>query len=129
EDLEQVEVMIAEHKFKLWVMDTPEKRQEGMMFLLNSDFKDNEGMIFVFPRPEPQRFWMMNTLVDLDIAYVGRDMRILNVYTMKSRDIESDYSSWGPSKIVIEVRAGLFKKLNITRGTLVKVPPSLKADR
>lgn len=127
-DLKKARVTIDGNKFDLWVMDTFSKRMEGMMFVENSDFKDSEGMIFVFPRPDYQRFWMKNTLVPLDIAYVGSDMRILNTYTMKALDTTTDYSSWGRAGIVIEVRAGLFRKLGIGRGDRVEIPKGLKAD-
>lgn len=126
-DLKMVDVKIDKHKFRMWVMDTNDKRMEGMMFVENGDFKDNEGMIFVFPEPEFQRFWMRNTLVPLDIAYVGSNLRILNTYTMKPLDETTDYSSYGKSGIVIEVRGGLFKRLGIGRGMAVTLPEGLKA--
>ncbi len=127
DDLERVKLKIGEHEFNAWVMDTYLKRMEGMMFLENSDFKDNDAMIFVFKEAEPQRFWMKNTLVPLDIAYCSADKKILNTYTMKALDIDTDYSSAGPSKYVIEFRAGIFKKLEIKAGMKVEIPDKVKA--
>jgi uncharacterized protein len=126
-ELKKAKVTIDGQKFNLWVMDSYSKRQEGMMFVENTDFKDDEGMIFLFKNPDYQRFWMMNTLVPLDIAYVGTDNRILNTYTMRALDTVTDYSSWGRSGIVIEVRAGLFRKLGIGQKDLVELPKDLKA--
>ena len=127
-DLEQAEVKWKDHVFKLWVMDTESKRMEGMMFLKDSDFKDDEGMIFVFDREEPRRFWMRNTLVELDIAYCRGDGTVLNGYTMKRLDETTDYSSRGAAKFVIELRAGTMKKLGITAGTRFLIPPGLKSQ-
>lgn len=127
DDLKKAEIKIDDHKFSLWVMDTYGKRQEGMMFVENSDFKDNEGMIFIFKEPEYQKFWMRNTLVPLDIAYVSPSRRIINTYTMKAFDETTDYSSFGVSDVVIELRAGTFKKLNIGRSSKVTLPKDLKA--
>lgn len=127
DDLKKAEIKIDDHKFSLWVMDTFAKRQEGMMFVENSDFKDNEGMIFLFKEPEYQRFWMRNTLVPLDIAYVSPSRRIINTYTMKAFDETTDYSSFGTSDVVIELRAGTFKKLGIGRSSKVTLPKDLKA--
>lgn len=127
DDLKKAEIKIDDHKFSLWVMDTFAKRQEGMMFVENSDFKDNEGMIFLFKEPEYQRFWMRNTLVPLDIAYVSPSRRIINTYTMQAFDETTDYSSFGESDVVIELRAGTFKRLNIGRSSRVTLPKDLKA--
>lgn len=126
-DLETAKVKIGKHEFTMWIMDTYDKRMEGMMFLENKDFKDSEGMIFVFPSAEPQRFWMKNTLVPLDIAYVGARRTILNTYTMRPLDTTSDYSSAGNSQWVLEFRAGLFKKLGIKAGDKVEIPANVKA--
>lgn len=127
DDLKKAEIKIDDHKFSLWVMDTFNKRQEGMMFLENSDFKDNEGMIFLFKEPEYQRFWMRNTLVPLDIAYVSPSRKIINTYTMKALDEVTDYSSFGVADVVIELRAGTMRKLSIGRTSRVTLPANLKA--
>lgn len=126
-DLKKAEIKIDDHKFSLWVMDTYDKRMEGMMFVENSDFKDNEGMIFLFKEPEYQRFWMRNTLVPLDIAYVSKDRRINSTYTMKALDEVGDYSSFAPSDVVIELRAGMMRKLSIGRSSRVTLPAGLTA--
>lgn len=126
-DLKKAEIKIDDHKFSLWVMDTYDKRMEGMMFVENSDFKDNEGMVFLFKEPEYQRFWMRNTLVPLDIAYVSKDRKINSTYTMKALDEVGDYSSFAPADVVIELRAGMFRKLSIGRTSRVTLPAGLVA--
>ncbi len=126
-DLEVVEVTMGEHKFKMWVMDTDSKRMEGMMFLENKDFKDDEGMLFVFPGTATRNFWMKNTLVPLDIAYISREKKVLNTYTMAALDTTTPYPSKGGAMYVIEVRAGLFEKLKIGKGTVCTFPATVKA--
>ncbi len=126
-DLEQVDVTMGEHKFKMWVMDTDSKRMEGMMFLENKDFKDDEGMLFVFPGLATRNFWMKNTLVPLDIAYLNREKKVLNTYTMAALDTTTPYPSKGGAMYVIEVRAGLFEKLKIGKGTVCTFPATVKA--
>jgi uncharacterized protein len=124
-DLEVVEVKIDGHPFRLWLMDTFAKRQEGMMFLQNSDFKDDQGMIFVFPDSARRNFWMKNTLVPLDIAYINSNKTILNVLTMKALDIDTPYESRGAAMYVIEVRAGIFGKLGIGANDKVEIPATV----
>lgn len=127
--LQRVKCVVDEHKFNLWVMDSDAKRSEGMMHLKKEDFKDDEGMIFAFPNEGdfPRRFWMRNTLVDLDICYCNSDGTINSTYTMKALDEITDYSSKKPSMYVIELRAGTLKKLEIKEGMKFKIPEEVVA--
>ncbi|MBS1715279.1 MAG: DUF192 domain-containing protein [Armatimonadetes bacterium] len=125
DNLEQAEVSVDGHKFRLWVMDTDAKRSEGMMFLENKDFKDDEGMVFAFGQEAQRRFWMRNTLVDLDVCYCDKSGKVLNTYTMKAHDETTDYSSAGPSQFVIELRAGTVKKRGIKDGSGFQIPKSV----
>ena len=50
-DLQVVELKLGtklQHKFSTWVMDTDDKRNEGMMFLEDQDVSKTQAMIFVF---------------------------------------------------------------------------------
>ncbi len=116
---------VDKHTFHLWVMDTDPKREEGMMWLVNSDFKDDDGMIFVFMSEDSRRFWMRNTLVDLDVDYCDKTGKILNDYTMKAHDETTDYSSKGSAMYVIELKAGILKKLGIKPGMKWEIPESV----
>jgi len=129
-DLKVVELKLGKelkHKFKCWVMDTDLKRQEGMMFLQDIDVAKDQGMIFVFKKAEVQNFWMMNTFIQLDIAYIDAEGTIVKTYTMKPRDITTNYSSVKPAKFVLEVVGGTFKKQGIKAGQKVTIPKDLKA--
>lgn len=115
------------HQMTAWVMDTNMKRAEGMMFVKENDFTEKQAMIFVFRYPQILSFWMRNTHVDLDIAYVDGAGRIVKTYTMKAFDETTDYSSKLNAMFAIEVKAGLFKKLGIEAGDFVQIPSSVKA--
>ena len=59
------------------VADTPQKQEKGLMFV--KDLPENKGMLFVFNQEEEQAFWMKNTLIDLDIVFIGPDKRVTSV--------------------------------------------------
>lgn len=135
-DLEIVELKInveteaeakKELKFKCWVMDTFLKRQEGMMFLEKQDVSDKQGMIFAFNLASKQSFWMKNTYIPLDIAYLDANGKIVKTYTMRALDTYTDYTSVKPAKYVLEVNKGVFKKLGIKVGMTFELPKELKA--
>lgn len=129
-DLQVVELKLGtklQHKFTTWVMDTDDKRSEGMMFLEDQDVAKNQAMIFVFKNEQLLSFWMMNTLIPLDIAYVDEDGLIVKTYTMRARDTISDYGSRTPAKYAIEFKSGTFKRLGIKTGQKVEIPDKVKA--
>lgn len=129
-DLKVAELKLGKelkHKFKCWIMDTDPKRAEGMMFLANIDVAKDQGMIFVFKKAEVQSFWMKNTYIQLDIAYIDADGTIVKTYTMQPLDTFTNYGSIKPAKFVLEVKGGTFKKQGIEVGQKVEIPKDLKA--
>jgi uncharacterized membrane protein (UPF0127 family) len=108
-------------------MDTPTKRNEGMMFLRDKEVKLSEGMIFVFAEPQPLSFWMKNTYIPLDIAFIDKSGKILNVAQMKPLD-ESGTPSKGDALYVLEMKKGAFKKYGVKAGQKLAIPKSVKAS-
>lgn len=126
DELEQVKIKIGKNEFNCWVMDTNEKRMEGMMFLEAQDFTEKDSMIFVFPEADERSFWMQNTLVDLDIAYVSPKHTIISIHTMIAHD-ETGVPSNGKAMYAIEFKARLLKKLGIKPGMKVEIPEKVVA--
>lgn len=114
---------------KLWIMDDESKRQEGMMFLHNNEVKDNEGMIFLFPEVQKltgnYAFWMKNTILPLDIDYISKDKKILNVGKGVSFS-EAPVKPAGDYFYVIEVKQGLSARFGLTPGAKAEISNDLK---
>ncbi len=55
----------------------PADHQQGLMF--RTELAPDRGMLFVFPQPAQQTFWMYQTLIPLDIIWVDRSHRIVFV--------------------------------------------------
>lgn len=119
--LQKIPLKIGSHTLKVWVMDTDAKREEGMMFLKDKQVKASEGMLFVFPYAAPLSFWMKNTLIPLDVAYLGADKRIINIAQMKARD-ETPVLSEAPAQYALEVKKGTLERWAVQDGTLAVFP-------
>lgn len=104
------------HTFRVEVAATPEDQRKGLMFRTN--MAPNEGMIFPNSVPERRSFWMHNTVIPLDIIYIGPDRRILNIMHGEPYDDRSLPSS-GPVINVLELNAGRSAELGIAAGDLV----------
>lgn len=96
------------------VADTPEQRQQGLMWRKNME--ENHGMLFIMEKEEQQGFYMRNTYIPLDILFVKADKTILNIHhktvTLNDRTLLSD----GVAKYVVEVNGGYCQKHGIVEG-------------
>ena len=75
-------------------------------------------MIFPNSPPQPRSFWMKNTVMPLDIIYIGPDRRVLNIVRGEPYSTES-LPSAGPVVNVLELVAGRSEQLGIKPGDLV----------
>ena len=127
-ELKKTTISIQGKKLSVWLMDTPTKRNEGMMFLKSPDVKIDQGMLFVFAYSQPLSFWMKNTLIPLDIAYIDSKGKILNTEQMKPLDESGNTPSKGEALYALEMKKGAFKKFGIHAGQKVVIPKSVKAN-
>ena len=104
---------------QLWVevAEDEKSRTQGLMY--RRQMPGDEGMLFVFEYPQSLSFWMKNTYLPLDIAFVARDGRILNILYMKPLDESQRYISQDPALYAIEANAGWFQQNGIKAGDKV----------
>ena len=108
------------HNITAEVAQTPQERATGLMF--REAMANTHGMLFVFERPEQQCFWMKNTLIALDVAFVADDGTIVNIEHMKPRTLDSHCSS-RPVRMVLEMNDGWFSKRGVAAGFRLKGEP------
>ena len=128
ENLETTTIKTPGGDLKLWVMDTEPKRAEGMMMLRDNEVKENEGMIFLFPKVQEMKgnyaFWMHNTILPLDIDYISKDKKVLNIGKGVSFS-EAPVKPTGDYFYVIEVKQGLSAKFGLKPGAKVNISSDL----
>ncbi len=99
------------------IADTREDITQGMMY--RTQMAENRGMLFLMEDTKIQSFWMLNTLIPLDIIFLGEDRRIINIAAdTPPKSIES-VSSTAPARYVLEVNGGYAAKKGLQPGDLV----------
>ena len=63
-------------------------RQEYSIGLSGRHTLGDRGMIFAYAREGRTPFWMKNTHVDLSIAFIGADFRIVEIREMEAESLE-----------------------------------------
>jgi len=95
------------------VASTPEERERGLMY--REELPDGTGMLFVFPDSRERSFWMQNTFVPLDIAYMDVNYTIVSILAMQPLD-PSLHPSGAPAMYALEVPQGWFEAHGIEVG-------------
>jgi hypothetical protein len=111
-------IIIAEAPLLVETAQTDADRQRGLMF--RERLPADQGMLFVFPVSQIQSFWMRNTFIPLDIAFISSAGVIVDIQYMKPVDESILYTSRAPALYALEVNAGWFAKHDIQVGAQVK---------
>ena len=102
------------------IADTEELRSLGLMY--REDIPQDYGMLFIFPTPGIRSFWMKNTYIPLDIAFIDSEERIIDILTMEPciNDPCPTYMIYKPFKYALEVKSGFFERYGFSEGAKIK---------
>ena len=104
---------------------TGPEQEQGLMF--RSRMGDDQGMLFVYPKPQLITMWMRNTYISLDMVFIGADGRIGRVEENTEPLSERVIASGELAQSVLELKAGTARRLGLMRGDKVTAP-SLKTS-
>ena len=114
----------ASLKIRAEVASTPDARTRGLMG--RRSLAEDAGMLFVFPTPVQAGFWMKDTLIPLDIAFISKGY-VVEIDTMQPcRTAKCPVTTpaigydWA-----LEVSVGTFHRAGITAGAVVDTEPRL----
>ena len=96
---------------------TPDARACGLSN--RQSLPQNQGMLFIYPAPQPLVFWMKDTLIPLSIAFIDKTGRIVSIQKMTPVQTETRYRSPRPAPFALEVNQGWFEKQKIQVGSKV----------
>ena len=99
------------------VARSPAQREHGLMDrpVLDAD----AGMIFLFEEAAPHAFWMKNTLIPLDLVFIGDDGRVAAI--VGRQPLSHEASDGGvASRYVLEVNLGWARSHGVKPGDPVR---------
>lgn len=107
-----VKPMIVNGKFLL--VEVCSNRRERERGLQDRRYLSNDrGMLFVFREEKILRFWMKDTYIPLDVAFINAKKEIIDIQTMQPDGGRRIHSSAGKAEYALEVNAGWFEKNKI----------------
>jgi uncharacterized membrane protein (UPF0127 family) len=122
QSLPKIRLNAGIHNIDAELARTPEQRQIGLMH--RPSMAANDGMLFVFEGLAERCFWMKNTLIPLQTAFVADDGSIVNIVDMAPQTLNS-HCSQKPVRYVLEMNAGWFSKRGLKPGSRLKgLPPA-----
>lgn len=99
----------------LFIASTPEQRAQGLMFV--ESLGEFEGMYFGYSSPVGLVMWMKNTLVPLDMLFIGPDGAVANIARDAQPLSTTRIGSGGPAIGVLELNAGFASRWRVSPGT------------
>ncbi|MEO5587713.1 MAG: DUF192 domain-containing protein [Novosphingobium sp.] len=106
-------------RFRVEVAQTGAQQERGLMF--RTAMGADEGMIFPFNPARPDvAFWMKNTVLPLDIVFIGPDGRILNIAANATPYSLAPIPAAGVTAAVLELNSGRATQLGIVPGDKVE---------
>lgn len=115
--LELVPLRVGGIEIQVEIADDADERQQGLMY--RESLGENQGMLFVYPEQRILGFWMRNTLIPLDIAYIDREGRIVDIQQMEPQTTET-HDSAAPAMYALEMNQGWFEANGIRIGDLIE---------
>jgi uncharacterized membrane protein (UPF0127 family) len=101
---------------------TPKDMEQGLSGVKSEDFADNQGMLFFYLADQEMHFWMPDTYFDLDLFFMDKDLKILDIirklphYIGRANPdlIPRARSAWG--RYVLEMKASSAISANLKIG-------------
>ena len=110
-------VQINEKIFSVSVADNYTSWSQGLGGV--ESLSDEDGMLFVYPLPSRQVFWMKGMKFSIDIIFADETGKVVAVHRNCAVDDNGDiinmkkYPSYHPIRYALEVNAGLANDVNI----------------
>ena len=102
------------------VMRSDLEQQRGMMYRKSLD--KNNGMLFLFKKPKSAVFWMKNTYIELSVAFINREKKVVEIFDLEPGNLDSVCSVSKDIIAAVEMKKGWFSKNKIELFSSIALP-------
>jgi uncharacterized membrane protein (UPF0127 family) len=103
--------------FKIWQADTPQREEQGLMFIRELDV--HSGMLFMFPGNSRVSMWMKNTYIPLDMLFLNARGQVDYIAANATPRSETIIGPPAPEFAVLELKGGACDQFGIKVGDRV----------
>jgi uncharacterized membrane protein (UPF0127 family) len=114
---ELVAMRVAGREIRVEIADDEAERAQGLMN--RESLPEDQGMLFVYPSMRRLSFWMKNTRIPLDIAFIDESGLIVDIQQMEPENEELHTSSQ-PAMYALEMSLGWFEANGVKTGDRVE---------
>lgn len=120
--LSTLEIVTAtgRHAFRVELAQTDQQRSQGLMF--RPFLATDAGMLFIYPADRPIAMWMKNTLIPLDMLFLGADGHVVALHERAVPHSLRTIASGVSARAVLELPGGTIGRLGIRIGDRVVSP-------
>jgi uncharacterized membrane protein (UPF0127 family) len=117
----EAKLHIGDHTLTAELAISPSEQMTGLMN--RESLESNHGMLFVFPEPKQASFWMHNTSIPLDLAFLDEDGVILEIIPLVPFEEKPVLSKSSKVSYALEVSRDWFASRNLKAGLKVSGIP------
>ena len=118
--LETIKFKINDVHLVAEIANDSHERLRGLSF--RESLEPDSGMLFVYATEKELLFTMQDASIPLSIAFIDKDMTILEILTM-TPFTKGPYPSASPARFALEMNQGWFEKNNIKPGDKLEPAP------
>jgi hypothetical protein len=100
--------------FNIEIADTDAEREKGLMF--RQELAPDAGMLFDFFKEQETSFWMQNTLIPLDMVFIGADGLVKSIHVNARPMDPTPIPSGVPVRFVLEIAGGRSQQIGLAVG-------------
>lgn len=107
-------IKVGDQTVRMQLAVRPGEMQRGLME--RRDLGHDDGMIFIYDKPQQMSFWMRNTPTALDIGFFGANGVLEEVYPLHPFDERAVASHGTQLQFALEVNQGWFRERGVKPG-------------
>jgi uncharacterized protein len=110
-------IKVGDKTVRMQLAVLPMEQQRGLM--QRRDLGPNDGMLFVYERPQAMGFWMRNTPTPLDIGFFDATGTLQEIYPLHPFDEKTVTSNSSQLSYALEMNQGWFKQNGVSPGAKI----------